>query len=185
MSEGLRSGRVLNRLAALFIGLPASDARAALKDLRFSNQQIAWIGHLVEAWELLGARMERALMASGPLAAAEVRAWAAGAGRTQARSLFRIACAVWAGKREAGEATVPATRVVPAYRALVRSAYRDPIALGDLAVDGEDLLAAGFARGPTLGKILRALLARVVDDPSLNTRETLLRMAREIAGEEE
>ena len=65
-----------------------------------------------------------------------------------------------------------------AYRRAIRAAYRDPVELGDLAVDGDDLRAAGIPAGPLLGKILHALLERVVEDPSLNTREQLLALAR-------
>lgn len=49
-----------------------------------------------------------------------------------------------------------------------------------LAVDGHDLQRElGIAPGPDLGLILDRLAEAVVDDPSLNERETLLRMARE------
>ena len=60
------------------------------------------------------------------------------------------------------------------YRRAVRAAYRDPIEAGDLAVDGDDLRAAGVPPGPLLGKILLCLLDRVLDDPRLNTRERLV-----------
>ncbi len=42
---------------------------------------------------------------------------------------------------------------------------------------GDDLMAAGLSEGPAVGATLRRLLAAVVDDPSLNERETLLRLA--------
>ncbi|HKG94567.1 MAG TPA: hypothetical protein VKA84_21820, partial [Gemmatimonadaceae bacterium] len=60
-----------------------------------------------------------------------------------------------------------------------RIAYRDPIEIADLAVDGDDLKAAGVPSGPELGKILRALLDHVLDDPSRNTRDRLLALAAE------
>ena len=50
--------------------------------------------------------------------------------------------------------------------------------LADLAVTGEDLKTIGFEEGPVLGEVLRGLLDRVVDDPSLNDRATLLRLAQ-------
>ena len=49
----------------------------------------------------------------------------------------------------------------------------------DLALRGDDLIAAGLHEGPAIGAALRSLLAAVVDDPSLNERETLLRLAQE------
>jgi putative nucleotidyltransferase with HDIG domain len=50
-----------------------------------------------------------------------------------------------------------------------------------LAVDGDDVMAAfGVPPGPRLGRVLDQLLERVVDEPSLNDRATLLLMAREL-----
>lgn len=49
-----------------------------------------------------------------------------------------------------------------------------------LAVDGADLMSElGIAPGPPLGLLLAALLERVIDDPALNERGTLLQIARE------
>ena len=49
-----------------------------------------------------------------------------------------------------------------------------PHRLCDLAVDGNDLIAAGYREGPALGAALVRLLDLVVDEPSRNDRETLL-----------
>ena len=49
-----------------------------------------------------------------------------------------------------------------------------------LAVDGHDLQSAlALAPGPLVGELLDHLAERVVDDPSINRREELLRAARE------
>jgi tRNA nucleotidyltransferase (CCA-adding enzyme) len=54
-----------------------------------------------------------------------------------------------------------------------------------LAIDGNDLMAElGMAPGPTLGRLLDALLERVIEDPSLNEPATLLLLARDIAMDE-
>ena len=50
---------------------------------------------------------------------------------------------------------------------------------GQLAVRGEDLAKAGIKPGPAMGKLLERLLELVIDDPSLNTRDTLVGKARE------
>jgi tRNA nucleotidyltransferase (CCA-adding enzyme) len=55
-----------------------------------------------------------------------------------------------------------------------------PLTLGDLAIKGDDLLAMGIPRGPAIGQTLRALLERVLDEPSLNTKEQLLDLARRL-----
>jgi len=53
--------------------------------------------------------------------------------------------------------------------------------LRDLKIDGNDLKSElGMAQGPEMGRVLNALFERVLDDPGLNTRETLLALAREL-----
>jgi tRNA nucleotidyltransferase (CCA-adding enzyme) len=54
---------------------------------------------------------------------------------------------------------------------------KDPLSRSDLAVSGDDLKALG-ARGPAVGRILGQLLDLVLEDPSLNQRDTLLGRAR-------
>ena len=56
-------------------------------------------------------------------------------------------------------------------------ARREATARGELAVTGDDLIAAGIPPGPGIGRILGRLLDAVLDDPALNTRETLLARA--------
>jgi tRNA nucleotidyltransferase (CCA-adding enzyme) len=68
-------------------------------------------------------------------------------------------------------------RGVPApWRAVVEAirAAGEPVSRGALAVSGDDLLAAGVARGPEIGRLLDRLLDAVLADPALNSRERLL-----------
>ena len=60
---------------------------------------------------------------------------------------------------------------------MVRVAYRDPLTINDLAIDGSDLMDAGIPAGPAIGKTLRRLLDVVIEDPAKNTRDTLLELA--------
>ncbi len=53
-------------------------------------------------------------------------------------------------------------------------AARDPLSLRDLAVTGDDLLAAGVRPGPEVGETLARLLGEVLEDPSRNTKAYLL-----------
>ncbi len=50
----------------------------------------------------------------------------------------------------------------------------------ELAVNGNDLLSCGVKPGKELGKILKALLLAVLEDPGLNTKEALLTRAAEL-----
>ena len=57
------------------------------------------------------------------------------------------------------------------------AAIRDenpPLALKDLAVKGDDLIAAGVRPGPDVGEVLARLLEEVLEDPARNTKEYLL-----------
>jgi tRNA nucleotidyltransferase (CCA-adding enzyme) len=68
------------------------------------------------------------------------------------------------------------------FRRLVESERGSPHRLSDLAVDGTDLIELGYRPGPALGQTLADLLDEVVDDPSLNRRETLLARAESKLG---
>jgi tRNA nucleotidyltransferase (CCA-adding enzyme) len=69
-------------------------------------------------------------------------------------------------------------RAAARLRELLEQERTEPHRLGDLAIDGTDLIELGYSEGPELGRILDSLLDAVVDDPSLNTREQLLELAR-------
>lgn len=49
----------------------------------------------------------------------------------------------------------------------------------DLAINGRDLIALGMKPGKELGEVLQALFEQVLDDPSCNTKETLLARAEQ------
>ncbi len=73
-----------------------------------------------------------------------------------------------------------------AYLADYEAMYRqireanDCLSLKQLAITGSDLIAAGVAPGPKIGELLSRLLAEVIDEPSLNTRDALLARLQEI-----
>jgi tRNA nucleotidyltransferase (CCA-adding enzyme) len=57
-----------------------------------------------------------------------------------------------------------------------------PTAVSQLAVNGNDLInELGMNPGPAIGQTLEELVQRVIDDPSLNERETLLSIANPMA----
>ena len=54
------------------------------------------------------------------------------------------------------------------------------LSLKDLNVNGKDLMENGIPAGKKLGEILKHLLDCVIEDPSLNSREKLLEIAKNI-----
>jgi tRNA nucleotidyltransferase (CCA-adding enzyme) len=81
------------------------------------------------------------------------------------------------GKRVAQAELDAAARL----RRLLEQERRQPHRIGDLAVDGSDLLDLGYSEGPELGRMLESLLDAVIVDPTLNTRQALLERARPLA----
>lgn len=58
----------------------------------------------------------------------------------------------------------------------------DAVELTQLAIDGAAVkTATGLAEGPKIGRILQKLLNRVMDDPALNSRDTLIELAKTLA----
>src|SRR5437660_2693719 len=62
---------------------------------------------------------------------------------------------------------------LPQAVAAIRAA-KDPLTLQELAVNGNDLIAAGVRSGPDVGEVLQRLLAEVLEDPQRNTKDYLL-----------
>jgi tRNA nucleotidyltransferase (CCA-adding enzyme) len=63
---------------------------------------------------------------------------------------------------------------------LIEQERSQPHRLGDLAVDGSDLMEVGYSEGPALGRTLERLLDDVVEDPQRNERDYLLARAKEL-----
>jgi tRNA nucleotidyltransferase (CCA-adding enzyme) len=56
---------------------------------------------------------------------------------------------------------------------------RPPLQIADLAIGGKDLIGLGVRPGPIFGTILARTMDRVLEDPSLNEKETLLALVEE------
>jgi tRNA nucleotidyltransferase (CCA-adding enzyme) len=169
----LALSRARNRLATLFLDLSAADARRTLEALRGSNKETDWVSHTVECWHALRDTIRDT--ASG--ADAALRRAAARTGRTHFADFVRVATARWSAE----DGTSWPHDVVRLYRRGTKIAFRDPLSIGDLVLDGSDLMELGVPAGPTIGTTLRRLLDVVIDDPSKNQRDTLLAIARQQA----
>lgn len=172
--EELPAHRPLLRLVRwwLPIGSDAEDrverTRALTRRLKFSNADASRILHLMRHYEP---------PVSPTDSAAQIRCWLSEVGVSAARDLFRLR---FAGAR--------ARRAIETMRLLAftwRRVHQEqlghpPLGLGELAIDGSDLLELGVDEGPAIGVLLDELHARVLEDPSVNEREILLEMAREL-----
>jgi tRNA nucleotidyltransferase (CCA-adding enzyme) len=172
-----RPQRRVMRMIALFAAAPYGAVPGILRGLRFSNSDAAWISSIVAHWQALGKEMRFAMMSEAGASDAVLRRWAAMTGRTRLASVLRLASARWGAERQAGVAAPEEERVRSVYRRAVRIAYRDPIEVGDLAVNGRDLEKIGVT-GPAVGQTLRWLLESVINDPAANRRDTLLDAAQ-------
>ncbi|HHX58475.1 MAG TPA: HD domain-containing protein [Candidatus Moranbacteria bacterium] len=67
------------------------------------------------------------------------------------------------------------------FQYMVDKVSADPISVGQLKLDGNDLIKdLKMKPGPKIGAILETLLAKVLDDPSLNTKEQLFELAKKL-----
>ena len=144
----------------------ASITRRALRRLTYDNDTVAVVTALVR---------EHSYSEDHDPSPHAARVFLARVGRERARDL--LALRRW--DRAGRGVPIPAERVAARERfeRLVEQEWEQPVALADLAVRGDDLIAAGLSEGPAVGAALRRLLAAVVDDPSLNERDALLRLA--------
>jgi tRNA nucleotidyltransferase (CCA-adding enzyme) len=131
-------------------------AEAVLRRLKFSNHECAAAAVIVGA-------------AAAPLATG----WDAAGLRRLLADLTRghgaAAVALW---RADGAGDL-------AERAAAILARRDPLAVAELAVAGQDLMVAlDMPPGPLVGRLLAALLDRVIHDPAINTRDQLIALSR-------
>jgi tRNA nucleotidyltransferase (CCA-adding enzyme) len=178
-----RPARRAIRYAALLASLGRHKAEAVLIGLRSSKHEIRAVTELVAVWQANGAAIAESLSASSEPSDASVRRWVAAVSRLAIGSFMRLASAVWSVERAEGRPAPGERDVRRLYRRMLAISLRDPIDLGALAVDGDDLRRAGIPAGPGLGKILQSLLAAVVEDPARNTPDWLLREAARLHGD--
>ena len=176
-----RPARRAIRFAGLFASLTPSQATEVLIGLRASRHEIHLVSTLIDRWRTLGSDMAAALETGDAPSDARVRGWVATIGRLQVGPFMRLASGCWSAARAAGTVAPEERTVRSLHRRMLATALRDPIDLGSLAIDGDDLRRAGIPPGPVLGRILQALLAAVIVDPTRNAADWLLHEAKRLA----
>lgn len=188
--DAASAGRPIVRLAALVhdIGKPPT-----LDDGPFRGHEV--VGATIAASLLDRLRMPKAVVervvhlvshhmfAYGPdWGDAGVRRFIRRVGRAQLEDLFALRAADNVGSglpADAGGLDELRARV---REQLAASAVLDR---GGLAIDGDDLMRdLGMPQGPTLGRILDRLLEKVIADPTVNDRPTLLLLAEQLLADE-
>jgi putative nucleotidyltransferase with HDIG domain len=70
------------------------------------------------------------------------------------------------------------------FKYMVEKVSKDPISVGQLKLKGDELMKElDLEPGPKVGAILEVLLSRVLDDPALNKKGSLLEFARQLQNE--
>jgi tRNA nucleotidyltransferase (CCA-adding enzyme) len=138
----------LPRDPVLITAFLAKDPASLLTRLKCSNKDI-------ERGRAIGSWREKYPDAKD---AAAIRRWLSNTGE-YADDLLTLLIAL----------SSPLAKAVAAIRA-----KNPPLAVKDLAVRGDDLIAAGVRPGPDVGEALGRLLEEVLEDPSRNTKDYLL-----------
>ncbi|MCI9158879.1 MAG: HD domain-containing protein [Lawsonibacter sp.] len=153
-----------------FYGHPAVSAKLAdemLRGMRFDNKTRARVVALVERHDV-----------QIPLRSQAIRKWLSRLGPETFFQLLEVKRADNMG--QAGELVRDRLAELDALRTRAEEilAQGQCLSLKDLAVDGRDVIAAGIAPGPEVGRTLNALLERAVSGEVENQREVLLELLR-------
>jgi tRNA nucleotidyltransferase (CCA-adding enzyme) len=185
--DALPTRRPILRMAALLanVGMPSARSPDLRGGFRYTGHEVigARIAEdIMQRFKASNAAVERVALLVRHQADlfppdapdAGVRRWLRDVGPDRARDLFRLRIARWRAMREEGGMRDLTARWRHAHRILLSRPVLD---VGGLAIDGSDLKQLGLRPGPRFGEILRELLERVIDEPTLNTREQLLAIA--------
>lgn len=146
-------------------------ARKILTRIKLSNAAVNQICHLV---------LEHMFHYESSWSDASVRRFIVKVGRENIDDLFALRLADSFGKD--GNPILLESPVRKELRELMERIEKidsesNALSLKDLAVNGKDLISAGIAPGKAMGTILKELFQCVLDDPSMNTKEALLKVA--------
>jgi tRNA nucleotidyltransferase (CCA-adding enzyme) len=149
----------------------ANMAERRLRDMKYPVSRIKRVRHLIEH------HMFPAF--NSPKGA---RKFLHRVGDEHADDLLTLRYADQYGKGQSADELASRTSV-EAQRGLVEQARsaQAPTTQSGLFVNGNDIIAMGVKPGPNVGRILRYLTDAVVEEPSLNNRETLMQMVQEYA----
>lgn len=145
----------------------AETAKRILKDLKFDNETLDAVVHLI--------RWHDYRFTLTPLG---IRKATAKIGKQYMELLFEVNYADSSGKNPETnhEKFKQLEQIKKLYEEMI--ARDECVSLKDLHISGKDLIEVGFKPGRKMGTILNHLLDAVIEDPSLNHKQTLLNMAK-------
>lgn len=146
----------------------AKMTKKILERLRYSKQIVNKVVHLV--------KNHMFYLEIDKVTPSAVRRFVKRVGEENLEDLFKL--------READRIGSGVPKAVP-YRLrylkyLIEKVHLEPIKPNMLKINGNDIISLGIPQGPKVGWILKALLEEVIDDPSKNKREYLLKKAEKI-----
>ncbi len=151
-------------------------ARSLMTKLKFSNAEIDYVCHLIE---------NHMFHYESSWSDAAVRRFIVRVGLDSFDDLIDLRLADMYGKYNADvrlhNSAGCANLVELTDRVKALAAQSCALSLKDLKVNGKDLIAEGIPAGKKLGKILNELFQTVLDDPKMNDREKLLKLAKNLA----
>ena len=147
----------------------AKTARRILRDLKFDNETLEAVVHLIRWHDY-----------RFTLTPVGIRKATAKIGKEYMELLFEVNYADTSGKNPKNnkEKFKQLDEARQLYKEMI--SRNECVSLKELNVGGKDLIAAGFKPGRRMGTMLNHLLDAVIEDPTLNKKETLLDMARQM-----
>jgi tRNA nucleotidyltransferase/poly(A) polymerase len=186
LAEEVPASRALLRLAALLQATTTGSASEEGTPVRSTSGSARRAAQLLIRLRFSNAQVDRVvgLVAAGPLppgneSPAALRRWLSRVGPERLPDLARL----WIARarvlaRHGEEHHEARTRAL--WSALRRElGAQPPLTVGDLALDGRDLIRMGMKPGPHFRGVLESLLDRVLEDPSLNVFDRLAELVRE------
>lgn len=150
-------------------------ARSLMTKLKFSNAEIDYVCHLIE---------NHMFHYESSWSDAAIRRFIVRVGLDSFDDLIDLRLADMYGKFNADvrlhDSAGCANLVELTDRVKAVAAQSCALSLKDLKVNGKDLIAEGIPAGKKLGKILNELFQTVLDDPEMNDREKLLKLAKNL-----
>lgn len=140
--------------------------KSILKDLKFSHETIEKVVKLVR-WHMFFSDTEQ-------ITNSAVRRMIANVGRDNIWDLINLRICDRVGTGRPKEDPYRLRK----YMSIIEEVMSDPTDVSMLKIDGNDLINKLHVKsGPKIGKILNVLLDRCINDPSINTEGSLIKMS--------